>query len=118
MALGQRLCDVTNMRHPALQFTLIERTNCASSSALPVRCHSLSDWRRGRAASLSTHNSHPARKVMKKLTLPHCVLIVLALTGFARVSAQTAAAPNGLPTAQPKLLVITREEVKVGLGAD
>ncbi len=50
---------------------------------------------------------------MKKLKIPQCLLIALALTAIPYVSAQ-----NGLPVSQPKRLTIIREQVKVGLGAD
>ena len=50
---------------------------------------------------------------MKKLTIPHCLLIALALTSVPFASAQ-----NGLPTSQPKRLTIVREDVKVGRAAD
>lgn len=49
---------------------------------------------------------------MKKLRFPSCLFAVLALA-----SAQNAPA-QGLPTTQPKLLTIIREEVKAGRGAD
>ena len=50
---------------------------------------------------------------MKIHTIRYCLLAALAL-----ISVQSILAQNGLPAAQPKLLVIYREEVKVGLTAD
>lgn len=47
---------------------------------------------------------------MKKLTIPHSLLIALALTCVPFAPAQN----NGLPTAQPKRLTIINEQVKAG----
>lgn len=50
---------------------------------------------------------------MKKLMLPHCLLIALAVA-----SAPFALAQGALPASQPKRLTIIREEVKVGRAGD